>query len=84
MTDTILLAMILLWLVLPGCGLAWLASVIGPDPRLLYLAGVTILPGGLTLAAPWLRAWLRARTTQRGGEVIEKLARHRQRRPALR
>jgi hypothetical protein len=46
----------LLWLALPGCGLLWLAAVIGPDPLLLYPAGVTLVPAGLALAGPWLRA----------------------------
>lgn len=76
------LAAAVLWLVPPACGVAWLYGIVGPDARLLYLTAVTLFPAALTLAAPWLRAWLEARSTQRGGEVIERLARRRQRRRA--
>jgi hypothetical protein len=47
-----------LWLLLPASLITWLFSIVGLDPRLLYLAGVTLLPASLTLLAPWLRAWL--------------------------
>jgi hypothetical protein len=50
-----------LWLLLPTSCIVWLHGILGPDPRLLYLAGVTLLPAGLTLLAPWLRAWLEVR-----------------------
>ena len=52
---------VVLWLLLPASCMVWLFDVLGPDPRLLYLAGVTLFPAGLTLLAPWLRAWLEVR-----------------------
>lgn len=53
------LAAAALWLIAPACILLWCISILGPDPRLLYLAGVTLFPASLTLLAPWLRAYLR-------------------------
>ena len=50
-----------LWLLLPASGIVWLYSIVGPDPRLLYLGAVTLLPAGLTLLAPWFRAWVEVR-----------------------
>ena len=50
-----------LWLLLPASGIAWLFSIVGPDPCLLYLAGVTLLPASMALLTPWLRAWLEVR-----------------------
>jgi hypothetical protein len=55
----------ILWLLLPACGLVWMLSVVGPDPHLLYLAGVVLFPVGTVLLAPWIRAWLDVRKSRR-------------------
>ncbi len=64
-----------LWLLLPASGIVWLFNVIGPDPQLLYLAGVTLLPASLALLAPWLRVWLEARKDISELREVKNLAR---------
>jgi len=54
-----------LFVVLPACGIAWAASIVGPCLELLYLAAVTLVPAGLTILAPWVRAWLEMREESR-------------------
>jgi len=51
----------ILWLGIAASFIMWLYSIIGADPRLLYLAGATLVPAAATLLAPWLCAYRKSK-----------------------
>lgn len=67
------IAAAVLWLALPAVFIMGLYNTLGADPRLLYLAGVTLFPAGLTMLAPWLHAYRKSKGVKMKREIQEKL-----------